>query len=321
MSDPKGAGSSAELVAAVERLLQAVRRPAVIKLGGSALEEPAAAAACLRSIAVLHRLGLPAVVVHGGGKPIDRAMAAAGLTPRKVAGRRYTDAATLAIVVQVLGAINRHLLEQLRPLGVDAVGMEECQPFPLRGERLQVLDEQGEAVDLGWVGSVAAVDVAGLRQWWERRQLPVLPSLAGYAASPCGWLNVNADTAAAAVAGALQVPQAIFLTDTPGVLYDRRDPASRVSRLDPATARAWIAAGIIADGMVPKVEACFEALAAGAHAAVILDGRVSFSLIDYFLGEAFPGTVVGGGEAGGVTGSSGAAAAPARADAVRLVES
>src|SRR6478672_8194506 len=109
--------SSAAFADAVLRLA-CVRGPVVVKLGGSAMEDPAATDACLRSVATLHHLGVPVVLVHGGGKPIDRAMADAGLTPKKVAGRRYTDDATLAIVVRVLKEIGSGLEGRLRGMGV-----------------------------------------------------------------------------------------------------------------------------------------------------------------------------------------------------------
>src|SRR5262249_19199522 len=107
-----------------------------------------------------------------------------------------------------------------------------------------------------------------------------------------GWLNINADTAASAVAGALKAEKAIFLTDTPGVLRDRHDPSSLIPRLTERECRDLIASGIIDGGMVPKVEACFEALAAGAKSALILDGREKYSLLDVFLHDTFKGTVI-----------------------------
>src|SRR3954451_556162 len=109
--------SSEAFAAAVERVAQSRGRPVVVKLGGSAMEDPAATDACLRSVATLNRLGVPIVLVHGGGKPIDRAMGEAGLTPKKVAGRRYTDDATLAIVVRVLHEISRDIIARLDSLG------------------------------------------------------------------------------------------------------------------------------------------------------------------------------------------------------------
>jgi acetylglutamate kinase len=118
----------------------------------------------------------------------------------------------------------------------------------------------------------------------------VIPSIARDAGG--GWLNINADTAASAVAGALKADKAVFLTDTPGVLLDRANPASLIPSLTEHEARDLIASGVIDGGMVPKVEACFEALDAGASSALILDGRVPYSLLDVFLKDTFKGTVI-----------------------------
>jgi acetylglutamate kinase len=284
--------SAEAFAAAVERVAAHRDRPVVVKLGGSAMEDPAATDACLRSVAVLHRLGVPIVLVHGGGKPIDRAMAEAGLTPKKVAGRRYTDDATLAIVVRVLSEINADLVAKLRRLGAEAFAAAEA----LGGERLTLSGPGGESIDLGHVGKVTWVDADLLRGAFGERvnftvpgTLPVIPSIA---LDDEKWLNVNADTAASAVAGALKVDKAIFLTDTPGVLRDRNDPNSLIPKLTEREARELIASGVIDGGMVPKVEACFEALEAGAKSALILDGRVPFSLLAVFLADQFRGTAI-----------------------------
>lgn len=257
-------------------------KPVVVKLGGSAMEDPAAAAACLQSVATLHRLGVPLALVHGGGKPIDRAMAEAGLTPKKVAGRRYTDDATLEIVVRVLkDEINTALVARLQELGCPAVGVHAA----LFGERLLLPGLDLQPVDLGRVGAVSRVELGALGAG-----VPVIPSLA--IDTDGGWLNVNADTAASAVAGALNAERAIFLTDTPGVLRDRANPDSLIPLLTEAQARDLIAEGVIDGGMVPKVEACFDALAAGAREALILDGRVPHSLLGAFLHDTFRGTAI-----------------------------
>lgn len=249
------------------------------------MEDPVATEACLRSVAALNRLGVPVALVHGGGKPIDRAMADEGLTPKKVAGRRYTDDATLAIVVRVLHSINADIVRDLRALGVFATGI----PRALDGELL-TLPGEGGPIDLGRVGRVTRVDANVLTVLLRENEIPVIPSLASHADG--GWLNVNADTAAAGVAGALHADKAVFLTDTPGVLHDRRDPTSLLSRLTERECRELITSGIIDGGMVPKVEACFDALEAGAKAALILDGRVPFSLLDVFLHDTFHGTAI-----------------------------
>lgn len=285
--------SAEAFAAAVARVAAQKNGPVVVKLGGSAMEDPAATDACLKSVATLNRLGVPLVLVHGGGKPIDRAMAEAGLTPKKVAGRRYTDAATLKVVVQVLEEISHDLERRLISLGADAHAHVGSDHFPLLGQPLRLLDADGCPIDLGWVGAVEQVDAEDLI--WrvgECGELSVIPSLALCPVGPGGWLNVNADTAAAAVAGALKADKVIFLTDTPGVLHDRANPASLIPELTEQEARGLIASGVIDGGMVPKVEACFEALEAGAKAALILDGRVPFSLLDVFLHDTFKGTAI-----------------------------
>src|SRR5436305_5901659 len=135
---PSAPPSAEAFANAVERVARFRGRPVVVKLGGSAMEDPAATEACLRSVVTLYTLGVPVVLVHGGGKPIDRAMTEAGLTPKKVAGRRYTDDATLGIVARVLGQINRDIVKRLGSLGCRAAPHSHENPvfFPLRGERL-----------------------------------------------------------------------------------------------------------------------------------------------------------------------------------------
>lgn len=295
MSEPSV--SSEVFAAAVERLCAHGNRLVVVKLGGSAMEEPSATEACLRSVATLNKLGVPLVLVHGGGKPIDRAMAEAGLVPKKVAGRRYTDDATLEIVVRVLNEINLNLVHQLNSLSSGAAEggswfgyPVDPVPYPIVGRRLRLPGQDLQPIDLGHVGSVTRVKPR-LAETLAKDIVPILPSVAS-CEQGSGWLNVNADTVASAVAGALLADKAVFLTDTPGVLRDRANPDSLIASLTESEARELIAAGVIDGGMVPKVEACFEALAAGANEALILDGRVPYSLLDVFLHDTFKGTVI-----------------------------
>ena len=278
--------SAEAFASAVARVAAQRGRVVVVKLGGSAMEDPAATDACLRSVATLNQLGVPIVLVHGGGKPIDRAMADAGLTPKKVAGRRYTDEATLEIVVRVLHGIAAELIEKLRGSGLNSHPATNA----LRAEKLSLPNAQGQPVDLGRVGTITGVDVEHLQRLLAANSVPVIPSLA--IGDDKYWLNVNADTAASAVAGALQADKAIFLTDTQGVLRDRANPKSLIPQLTERQARELIASGVIDGGMVPKVEACFEAIEAGAKQALILDGRVPYSLLDVFLHDAFTGTAI-----------------------------
>jgi acetylglutamate kinase len=263
-------------------------RLVVIKLGGSAMEEADALRATLQSIVLLETVGLRPVVVHGGGKAIDRAMAASGLVPRKVQGRRYTDDDTLRIVVEVLtNEINAGIVRQMRELGGRAVGLHSGTLQALFGERLTLPNPNGPPIDLGRVGEVTRVDTPLIADHARAGVVPVIPSLAHD--SEGGWLNVNADTAACAVAAALKAAKLVMLTDTPGILRDPKDEASLISHLDSASCRKLVADGVIDGGMIPKVEACFGALAAGVGKVHVIDGRRKYSL----LLEIFTDTGIG----------------------------
>ena len=252
-------------------------RLTVIKLGGSAMEEPEALRATLQDVVFMETVGMRPLLVHGGGKPIDRAMAAAGLKPRKVQGRRYTDDETLAIVVRVLKEINADIEAQVRQLGGRAVGLHTNSLQCLFGERLTLPGPGGDPVDLGRVGRVTRVDTALIADFCAASVVPVIPSLA--LDSDGGWLNVNADTAAAAVAAQLKAEKLVFLTDTPGILRDRRDQSTLVPGLDAAGCQDLIRRGVIDEGMIPKVEACLDSLRAGVKKTHMIDGRLRHSLL------------------------------------------
>jgi acetylglutamate kinase len=288
MTDPTTARVLVQAAAAARALRGRTR---VVKLGGSAMEDPAATAGTFDALVTLQTLGVRQVIVHGGGKPIDRAMAAAGLVPKKVQGRRYTDAATLDIVVQVLRKeICPGIVNDLQSRAGNAVGLHGDDRQILFGEKLTLPGPDGRPVDLGFVGDPTDVDADLLDDTLDEGVIPVIPSLA--VDGEGGWLNVNADTAAAAVAGAVQAEAVLFLTDTPGVLKDRANPKSLMPRLTESEARSLVAAGTIDGGMAPKVEACFAALAAGAGRAVILDGRDPNALLAEFLGGPPAGTAI-----------------------------
>lgn len=250
----------------------------VIKLGGSAMEEADALRATLQDVAFMATVGMRPILIHGGGKPIDRAMKAAGLEPRKVQGRRYTDDATLAIVVRVLREeINPSIVRQIRELGGRAVGLHTGPLQCLFGERLALPGENGQPIDLGRVGQVTNVDAALIQDFAAGGVVPVIPCVAVDADG--GWLNVNGDTAAAAVAAALKAEKLVFLTDTPGILRDRRDESTLIRSVDSAGCRDLIGARIIDDGMIPKVEACLDSLRAGVGKIHMIDGRLRHSLL------------------------------------------
>lgn len=250
----------------------------VIKLGGSAMEDPEAVAATLQDVVFMETVGMRPVLVHGGGKAIDRAMKNAGIEPRKVSGRRYTDDATLKIVVDtLLNEINAGLVKQIQDLGGRAVSLHSGGLQVLTGRKLAMADDQGEPVDLGRVGTVTGVNCELITNICKADRVPVIPSLAYDDAGQ--WLNINADTAASAVALHLLAEKFVLMTDTPGILGDRKDPSTLITHLDRAGIEELVASRVINSGMLPKVEACLDALRAGVKKTHIIDGRLKHSLL------------------------------------------
>ncbi len=267
-------------------------RRTVIKLGGSAMEDANTLRATLQDVVFMAAVGMRPVLVHGGGKPIDRAMAASGLSPRKVLGRRYTDEQTLAIVVRVLrDEINSDIVRQIRELGGRAVGLHTGPMQVVFGEKLLLSVSNEPPVDLGHVGQVTAVDRALIDDFCAGGVVPVIPSLA--VDNQGQWLNVNADTVAAAVAAELNAEKVVFLSDTPGVLANRNDPGSLIARLTAEDCANLTEQGVIDSGMIPKVEACLEALRRGVTKAHLIDGRIRHSLLlEIFTAEGIGTEIV-----------------------------
>lgn len=251
----------------------------VIKLGGSVLEHEQALRHVLLDIVFMETVGMRPVVVHGGGAAIDRAMDAAGLVPRKIRGRRYTDEATLNIVERVLGyEMNERLAAQIEELGGRAMPLNFRTTNVLFGERLTLTDEQGQPLDLGHVGRVTRVDRTTIENLCYAGQVPVIPSLA-LDESTGGKLNINADTAATAVAQAVGAEKLVYMSDVNGVRRDKHDPDSIIHSLTDREARELIRSGVIDAGMIPKVEACLETLERGVRKVHIIDGRLRHSLL------------------------------------------
>lgn len=248
--------------------------PLVVKIGGSAL---AATDTSLDDIAALHRAGYPVVVVHGGGVLISQWMQRSGTPPRFVRGLRVTDPSTLEVVVAVLGGlVNKRLVASLEARGVQAVGISGAD-----GRLFQARQADPE---LGLVGEVVAVDPTLVHLSLAQGYVPVIAPF-GLAVSEKGetdgtLLNINSDTAAGALTKALHARMLIFLTDVEGVL----DGARRLlPRLLPQQARALLEGGVVAGGMIPKVEACLDALAT-TPITVIADGRRPHALWDIVHG-------------------------------------
>jgi len=225
------------------------------------------------------------IVVHGGGAAISRAMNKANIEPRFIQGRRYTDDATLAIVERVLaGEVNESIASRIEELGGRAMplnfsGMNNNVLF---GEKLQLTGDDGEPIDLGSVGHVTRIDRETLDNLTYAGQVPVIPSMCETeceTASERQRFNVNADTAATAVAQAVGAEKLVFLSDINGVRRDKDDPDSLIHSLTADDARQLISDGSIESGMIPKVEACLETLSKGVGKIHIIDGRLRHSLL------------------------------------------
>ncbi|HEV3166904.1 MAG TPA: acetylglutamate kinase [Isosphaeraceae bacterium] len=250
----------------------------VIKLGGSVMEDPEALRALLVDVVFMQTVGMRPVVVHGGGKAITAAMEHAGLEARFVQGRRYTDSATLEIVARVLAEeINEDIVRHVNKYGGRASGLHHKTKQCLFGHRLTLPGPHDEPIDMGHVGEVTEVDALPIENLCLAGVVPVLPSLAED--DDGGLLNVNADTAAAAVAMALRAEKLVFLTDMAGILLDRNEPQSLVRSLSPDGCRDLITRGVIDRGMIPKVEACLTSLQAGVRKTHVIDGRLRHSLL------------------------------------------
>lgn len=273
------------LIEALEFIRKFHGRFTVIKLGGSVMESPEALRALLIDVVFMQTVGMRPVVVHGGGKAITVAMAQAGLEPKWVQGRRFTDDETLAIVVRVLAEeINADIERHINKFGGRSSGLHHKTHQCLYGRKLMLPGENGEPVDLGRVGEVTEVDIIPIENLCLAGVVPLLPSIAED--DDGGLLNVNADTAAAAVAMALRADKLVFLTDTPGILSDRNEPSSLLTGLTPEDCLDLIDRKVIDKGMIPKVEACLDSLKAGVKKTHIIDGRLRHSLLlEIFTGK------------------------------------
>ncbi len=250
----------------------------VIKLGGSVMEDDTALRHVLIDIVFMETVGMRPVVVHGGGAAISRAMKAAGIEARFIQGRRYTDAATLGIVEQILAIeTNERIARQIEEFGGRAMNLNFRTTNVLFGEQILLPGENGEPIDLGYVGHVTRVDRTVIDNLCYAGQVPVIPSMC---IDDSGQkYNVNADTAATAVAQALGAEKLVYLSDVNGVRRDKSDPDSLIHSLSASEARRLIREGSIESGMIPKVEACLDTLQRGVHKVHIIDGRLRHSLL------------------------------------------
>ena len=261
----------------------------VIKLGGSLLQDEEALHHVLLDIVFMETVGMRPIIVHGGGALISKAMDAAGIEPKFIQGRRYTDDATLQIVKETLARdTNRFLCEKISYLGGAAEAFNYTTTNVLFGERISMSGPDGNEIDLGHVGKVTRVDVEAIQRASDAGKVVVIPSVCAVdhvGAQPTrqtadhAYLNVNADTAATAVAKQMHAEKLVYVSDVNGVRKQKDDPDSRIQSLTAREARALIADGTVVDGMIPKVEACLETLENGVHKVHIIDGNLRHSLL------------------------------------------
>lgn len=267
------------LIEALEWIRKFRDKVTVIKLGGSVLEDANALRHLLLDIVFMETVGMRPVVVHGGGAAISRAMEAAGVVPRFIQGRRYTDDATLEIVERILaGETNEYIADRVEQLGGRSAPLNFRRGLNvLFGERITLADPDGTPLDLGHVGQVTRVDRSTIDNFCHARIVPVIPSMC--VDSSGQKLNVNADTAATAVARAMGAEKLVFLSDVNGVRRDKADPDSLIHSLTADEAGQLIASGAVDAGMIPKVQACLDTLQQGVHKVHIIDGRLRHSLL------------------------------------------
>lgn len=252
----------------------------VIKFGGHAMESDDLARLFARDVVLLRQVGVNPVVVHGGGPQIDVMLRRLSIETPRVDGLRYTDEATVEVVEMILaGKINKQIVSAINEAGGFAVGLSGKDGHLIRARKLRRTRKDPDsdiekALDLGFVGEPAEINPHVLDFF---RESDVIPVIAPVGMGPAGeTYNINADTAAGAIAAATHARRLLMLTDVPGVL----DKAGNlIPEMTAAQVRAGIADGTITGGMIPKVETCLEAVASGVDAAVILDGRVPHAVL------------------------------------------
>ena len=251
----------------------------VIKLGGSLMQDDDALRHVLTDVVFMETVGMRPVIVHGGGAAISGEMEKVGIKPRFIQGRRYTDRQTLELVEQVLAyEVNEDIAQRIERYGGRSMNLNFRTTNVLFGEPVRLEGTDGAPVDLGFVGCVTRVDRTVLENLCYAGQVPVIPSMC-LDTGDQQKLNVNADTAAEAVAKALGAEKLVFLSDVNGVRLDKDDPETLIHSLTPTKARELIDTGRIDSGMIPKVEACLDTIHNGVGKVHIIDGRLRHSLL------------------------------------------
>jgi len=258
--------------------LQAFRgQTFLIKMGGSAMEDPSLVRKVMRDIVFLEVAGINPVLVHGGGKAISAAMKEAGLDAQFIGGFRVTSPEAIDIVQKTLsGTINPSLVNMITEFKGKALGIPGTSVFI--GERIQATDDSGKKVDIGRVGQAIGCHLTDIQNALNSETVPVISPLAAEQGTDKP-LNVNADLAAACLAKSLRAAKLIYLSDVPGLLSDPSDPTSLIPSINHTEAAELIANGTISGGMLPKINSALDSLQHGVGKVHFIDGRTPHSLL------------------------------------------
>ena len=270
------------LVEALPYIEKYVGEIVVVKYGGNAMINDQLRQQVMEDVVLLQLIGVKVVLVHGGGPEISELMEKLGKKAEFVDGLRVTDKETVDIVQMVLaGKVNKTLVNLLEVKGGRAVGLSG-----LDGRLIEctMKDER-----LGYVGSVTKINIQPVTDLLEKGYIPVISTIGCDAEG--NTYNINGDTAAAYIAGALEAKRLLMLTDIAGVLMDKNDPGSLIRELSVVEAKSLFDKGVIAGGMIPKVECCITALKRGVRKAIIMDGRVPHSILMELLTDEGAGTM------------------------------
>ncbi|MEA5571220.1 acetylglutamate kinase [Calothrix sp. UHCC 0171] len=271
---------------ALPYIQQFAGRTVVVKYGGAAMKDSELKDTVIRDIVFLSCVGLRPIVVHGGGPEINSWLDKLGIEAQFKNGLRVTDAPTMDVVEMVLvGRVNKEIVSLISQAGGKAVGL--CG----KDGNLITARPQGQE-GIGFVGDVSGIDVNILNTLAENGYIPVVSSVAADETGQA--YNINADTVAGEIAAALGAEKLILLTDTRGILKDYKNPGTLIPKLDIQEARDLIATGVVAGGMIPKVNCCVRSLAQGVKAAHILDGRIPHSLLLEIFTDVGIGTMLVG---------------------------
>ena len=274
------------LIQALPYIQKFLGKIVVVKYGGNALaavSDEFATSTFAQDIALMRAVGIKPVVVHGGGPQISAMMERLGKTPEFRDGLRVTDAETVEIASMVLlGSVNPQLVSAINVHGAKAVGVSGQDAGLLRVSQRDPL--------LGYVGDITAVDPTILKSMLADGSIPVIASIGSDATGQA--YNINADTAAGAIAESLEAEKLIYLTDIEGLRTDAQDPKSLVRQTSPEQLRKLIRDGNIEGGMIPKIESCIHALENGVKRVHILDGRIAHVLLVELFTDAGVGTMI-----------------------------